>query len=68
MIHAMATQRACALEGAGGNILHHPERTIGHIHGVEVDQVRRVGRAMRIVTGGAGGFVVHDVAFMKTKT
>ena len=68
MILAMAGKRTVAVEHPQAHIFEAPVGGWRHIGGVEVDEVGRVGDAVRIVTGRAGGLVVHDVSFVVTET
>ena len=61
MVFAVAGQRTISMRHAIRNIFQTPVGTRRHVSGVKVDQVRRTGHAMRIVTGGAGGLIVHDM-------
>jgi hypothetical protein len=61
VIKAVAGEGAIAAETPRGLIIDLPIRGGQDVVQVEVDQVRTAGDAVGIVTGGAGGFLIHDV-------
>ncbi len=63
MGEVMADQRTVAAEGGGAVILD-KRYTVGHVVGVEIDEVLRIGNAVRIVASGAGRLFVHDMETM----
>ena len=61
MIFSVTGQGAHAVQFSARSVL---ELTIGgrrHVVAIEIDQVRRIRDAVRIMAGRAGGFVVDDV-------
>jgi len=67
VILAVARQRADALEHTGRGVAQLAERIWRHIRCVEIDKVHRVGHAVRIMAGCAGGFVIHNMALVESK-
>jgi len=65
VVLAMARQCARAAEITRARVINRREtRRRRHVVGVEIDQVLRVGHAMRVVAGRARGFLIHYVETM----
>ncbi len=68
MDRAVATQGAVASSEPGARITHASARGGGYVDGIEVDQSAAARDAMRVVAGGAGGFVFQNVFGMSLET
>ena len=64
MLVTVATQRA----GAGGGVFDPAAGGWLDVEQIEIDEMRRIGHAMRIVAGGAGGLIVHNVLLVAFET
>ena len=68
VLFAVAGEGAVAMLQTGADIFDLSAGGGRHIGGVEIDEMRRVGHAVRIVAGGAGGLVVHNVRLVEPET
>ena len=64
----MAHQRAVTVQGSCADVLNLPTDGGRHVSGVEINHVRHIGDAVRIVAGCAGGLVLYDVRAVELET
>lgn len=68
MVFPVAGERAIAVKNSGADVLQLPVRRRRHVGRIEIDEMRRIFNAMRIVARRASRLVVHDVRAVEFKT